>query len=132
MAGTVIVFAGEYDLACKEQLRDELVEVYSEPHLVIDLGEVSYVDSSFVTELVKLHQRRNEKHFDTEVIVLQHPMLRRLFDILALGNIFRVVGTLDEALANNGKTMSMRYAFSGGDGIDAAPLEYKASDAALL
>lgn len=131
MAGTVVVFAGEYDLATQDRLRQEFLEVHKEPELVIDLTEVSYVDSSFVTELVRLHRRRHEEVLNPEVIVLRHPMVRRLFDILSLENIFRVVETLDEALAHNGKTMSVRYAFSGDDGLESCPLPYKDSDSTL-
>ena len=130
MAGTVVVFRGEYDLACKDHLR-KFFEAYVEPNLVLDLSEVSYVDSSFVTELIRLHGRRREKNFASEVIVLGHPMLQRLFEILDLGNVFHVVRTLDEALANNGKAMSIQYAFRGGEDIEAGPLQYEDRDSTL-
>lgn len=126
MAATVVVFRGEYDLACKDHLR-KFLESYIEPNLVLDLSEVSYVDSSFVTELVRFHRRRREKDFDPEVIVLAHPMVQRLFEILDLGSLFQVVGTLDEALANNGKAMSIQYAFREDD-IDSGPLQYEDAD----
>jgi anti-anti-sigma factor len=122
MAGTVIVFVGEYDFACKERLREELREAYTEPNLILDLSDVSYIDASFVTELVRLHQARRRRHFVPEVVVLCHPMLQRLFDILDLGNTFRVVGSLGEALADNGKTISIQFAFHGDAGVHGGPL----------
>lgn len=127
MAGTVVVFRGEYDFACKEKLR-KFLEAYIEPNLVLDLSEVSYVDSSFVTELVRLHRSRREKNFNSAVIVLRNPMLQRLFEILDLGNLFPVVGTLDEALTNNGKAMSIKYAFRNGDDIESGALQYRDAD----
>lgn len=124
MTNTVIVFAGEYDLACKDQLRDEFLSVQSEPSLVLDLSEVSYVDSSFVTQLLRLHQYRHASTFATETIVLRHPMLRRLFAVLGLQSTFRLVDTLDEAIGTNGEVTSIRYAFSGTTGLEEAPLPY--------
>ena len=46
MAGTVIVFAGKYDFACKERVREELCEAYTEPSLILDLSDVSYPASA--------------------------------------------------------------------------------------
>lgn len=126
MAATVVVFAGEYDLACKDQLRSFL-EAYAEPNLVLDLSEVSYVDSSFLNELVRLHHSRREKNFDTEVIVLGQPMVQRIFEICDLGSLFHIVGTLDEALVNNGKAMTVEFAFREDD-IESGSLQYEATD----
>lgn len=126
MGSTVIVFTGEYDLAYKDQLRKQLLGVHLEPSLVLDLSEATYIDSSFVTELVKLHHARDAHGFGPETIVLRHPMLQRLFDILDLNTTFRIVRTLDDAIATDGE-MSVRYAFNGdaGEACEVARLPYQ-------
>jgi STAS domain len=45
---TRVVFAGEYDLAVKEQLREELDRLVDEPAVVLDFSDVSYIDSTCV------------------------------------------------------------------------------------
>lgn len=112
MSHTVVIFSGAYDLSCKEQLHSEFALLNFEPGLVLDLSHVTYVDSSFISELLTLHQRREANGFTTETIVMRPPILR-LFDILDLNTTFRIVSTLDEAVGGNADSISSERAFVG-------------------
>ena len=110
----VIVFAGEYDLACKDQLRHELEPLESERSLVIDFSEVTYVDSTCITELLKMDSARKAKGYETAVIVIKRGnAVRRIFEIAELSTVFRIVDTLDEAVGKNGESSTVCHAFPG-------------------
>jgi anti-anti-sigma factor len=97
MDPTVIVFSGEYDLARKEPLRKELETLNPQPNVILDFTEVAYLDSICVTELLRMHGLRAANGFETETVVVRNPSVRRLFDILGLNQVFRVVETIDAA-----------------------------------
>lgn len=118
MSGTcVAVFSGEYDIAAKQSLRDDLRGVGKEPALVLDFSGVSYIDSSCITELLELHRYRRSQGFEPETIVLAHPVLKRLFDVLDLFRILRCVESLDEALPWNGEAAMVIYMTHGAEDV---------------
>ncbi len=110
METVVVVFAGEYDVASKERLRAELERLVSVQDLILDFRDVTYIDSIAVTELVRMHKLRAENLFERETIVTSG-FVRRLFDLLELKKVFRLVDTVDEALV--GPRANVRYAFKG-------------------
>lgn len=127
MNAVVIVFAGEYDLACKEQLRAELDRLVAVPNLVLDLSEVTYLDSTVVTELIRLHKLRTENHSGRETVVAHAGNIQKLLRIVGLDKAFRLVGALDEALDTDAQA-EVRYAFSG-TGPARTPLEFQSESA---
>jgi anti-anti-sigma factor len=124
METVVMVFAGEYDLTSKEQLRTTLARLSTMPRVVLDFSDVTYLDSTVITELIRMRKLRAASGFERETIVFQHPPLKRLFDILDMGKVFRLVGTLDDAVEKNGAPVTVQYAFTNG------PTRYEALEAA--
>lgn len=112
MSTTVVIFSGEYDISCQAQLQQDFSSLNVASRLVLDLGRVSYVDSTFMSELMTLHNRRERNGFRTEIIVTQGPV-SRLFDILSLQNAFRIVPTLREALKGTEEPTSVIRVFEG-------------------
>jgi anti-anti-sigma factor len=112
METVVIVFAGEYDLTSKEQLRTTLALLSTVPRVIFDFSDVTYLDSTVITELIRMRNLRAASGFKRETIVFQHPQLKRVFDILQMGKLFRLVGTLDEAIDKDGADVIVRYAFT--------------------
>lgn len=108
----VMVFTGEYDLTCREQLRGTLDSLFEASSVVLDLSAATYIDSTVINELVRLHNARSARGLDRVACVVQNGNLLRLFDILRLGDIFHVVETLDEAVYKNGEDVSVQYASS--------------------
>jgi anti-anti-sigma factor len=122
MGTTHVVFSGEYDLACKEQWREELDGLCCEPHVLIDLSDVTYLDCTCIAELVRMHNRRHAKGFDRETIILRQPIVRRLFDLLDMQNVFCVVDSMVTAVDRQDGAAMVRYAFRGSHGLAAISL----------
>ncbi len=93
----LVTFTGEYDLASHAQWRSALEKLYAEPSVIIDLQHVEYLDVSCVLELLTLHELRAANGFERETVILGHPIVRRLFDLLKLRGLFRVVDSYDDA-----------------------------------
>jgi anti-anti-sigma factor len=55
-----IELAGEYDLARKQEIAALFASVNGAP-VTIDMSQVTYVDSSFLSELVKMRLRLQER-----------------------------------------------------------------------
>ncbi|MBV8374860.1 MAG: anti-sigma factor antagonist [Candidatus Eremiobacteraeota bacterium] len=113
----LVVFIGEYDLACKEQWRSELQVLCREPNLVIDFQEVTYLDVTCAKELMAMHVCRDAKGFAPETVILGQPIVRRLFDLLNLQLLFRIVDSSDDAARERRKATVVRHAFPGNDGV---------------
>jgi anti-anti-sigma factor len=111
----VVVFAGEYDLACKQQFREELARLRSQSEVVLDFTEVTYVDSTIIAELLLLAKDRISAGFPPPKIVLSSnkSAIRRVFDVVQLGKVINLVNSLDGA-SRELRADRIRYAFSGG------------------
>ncbi|HEY1656095.1 MAG TPA: STAS domain-containing protein [Candidatus Tumulicola sp.] len=98
MLETVIVtFDGEYDIARKEEMRAKLEALASVPRALLDFSRVTYMDSTAVTELLRLHKIRAERSLDRETIVLGG--VQKLFELLQLNKVFRLVDSMEDGLS---------------------------------
>ena len=113
MGVIVAVFAGEYDVSHKAALRLELSLLREEPQVVLDMSAVSYIDSTCITQLVMLADGRGRLGLAPAAIVVHSPSVRRLFDILQLGKLFRVESAIDEVLPKDGTPVRIRYPSPG-------------------
>lgn len=94
----VVVLAGELDLYNAEEVRSALLEAVAEGPalLVVDLGEVTFVDSTALGVLVDIHRRMGGR----EKFHLAAPGLetRRALEVSGLDRHFSVHDTVAEAL----------------------------------
>jgi anti-anti-sigma factor len=118
MRTLVRVFSGEYDVTYKARLREDFDAVCLEPRLILDMRGVSYVDSTFANELLRLHRCRLEKGVGEVSIVRNSFIVKRLFAILYFKTLFRLVDTLEEVLPRNGSPVVIQCACRG----DESPL----------
>lgn len=88
---TMVVFAGEYDAGGKSSLRSLLERVADIPELILDFREVAFIDSTCVTEMLRMHALRVTNGLSRETIVLGETPIRRLFEMLDLYRVFNVV-----------------------------------------
>lgn len=110
-SGTVVmVFSGEYDIVSKDQVRTAFDAVSEAPRLALDFSDVRYIDSSIIHELLRLHNTRAAGALERETVVVRSKNLLRLFEILHLASVFRVVESLDEAVDKNGEDITVQYA----------------------
>ena len=117
MRTALVVFSGEYDVSCRKQWREELERLSCEPNVIIDFSNVTYLDATCMTELLRLHERRHANGFGRETVVLHRPLVRRVFELLQMQDVLRVVETVDEAVDKKELAPIVRHAFEGG--IDA-------------
>jgi anti-anti-sigma factor len=128
MRTVVRVFSGEYDVAYEVKLRAEFDAVCTEPNLILDMRGVSYVDSTFANELLRLHKCRLEHGLGEVSIVRNSLIVKRLFAILYFKTLFRLADTLEEVLPRNGSPIVIQCACRGNE----SPLPLPAWDSLAL
>ena len=111
----VAVFTGEYDLSHRAILRVELSALCEQPNLVLDMTAVTYIDSTCISELMELQDRRLKAGLPSPGIVLLAPSVRKLFRILSLGSIFTIATALDEVLPKNSTSVTVWHLSPGGE-----------------
>lgn len=82
-----IELSGEYDL----QRRDEVRRIFGSldcSEILLDFHDVTYVDSSFLNELVVLRNRLPESSI---TLVVPSAQIRRILEIVDFGRIFTIV-----------------------------------------
>ncbi len=98
---TVIVLAptGRLDITTAWQFRLKLQECISKlsPHIVVNLGQVSFIDSSGLTALVA-GMRDADKVKGSFRICNVHPEARLVFEVTMMDSVFEIFETEDEAL----------------------------------
>jgi anti-anti-sigma factor len=113
MGAVVAVFIGEYDISHKATLRLELATLREEPHLILDMSAVSYIDSTAVTELIAFQNGRGKLGLPRAGVVVRAPPVRRLFQMLQLETILRVATAIDEVLPKDGASINIRWMTPG-------------------
>lgn len=94
----VVHVAGEIDVYTAPRLREQLLRLAGERTLIIDLTEVSFLDSTALGVLVGAMKRQRERG-GTMSIVTSGTRVRRLFEITGLTRVFTVYDSVDEAVA---------------------------------
>ena len=86
---TVVRLSGELDIAHTKQLRRSLLEATEAQRLVIlDVAELTFIDSAAIGVVVGAHRRMTEK--GGEVLVINPSSgTRRVFKLLGLGWLLR-------------------------------------------
>lgn len=116
----VVVFAGEYDLANKLGLRREMRRLESSVDLVLDLTDVTYIDSTFIAELIILERARHEKNFGRVTVVSPaRSAVRRVFEV---SGITSIVGLVESYNGEHGNASSIVEYAASGDNLDATPI----------
>ena len=96
----VVRLIGEVDLATAPGLRDTLAEVPAGSAIVVvDLSEVTFLDSSGLSVLVSAWKRLSEAEGDGSLrLVVNRPAIQRVLDVTGLAHVFGVFPTLEEAI----------------------------------
>jgi anti-sigma B factor antagonist len=95
----LIRLQGEFDLHAGPQLERRVLEALGRgaSQLVIDLSEVSFIDSTTIGILMRTRKRLAPLRGRLLVVCSDHNILR-LFEITALDRMFEIYRTRDEAL----------------------------------
>lgn len=96
---TVVSLTGDVDLHSSPEVHRVLVMVAGEEpaRIVLDLADVTYMDSSGVGTIVEVF-RRVQAYGGRLIVVAPNPRVRSLFQITQLERIFTILDTVKEAL----------------------------------
>lgn len=99
---TVLTVSGELDLAASPALETQLDQVFADSvtHLIIDLRELEFIDSTGLSVLVKAHQRAQEAGCRFG-LVNGGPQVRRLLDLTGIAERLTVADAPEQLLGGS-------------------------------
>jgi anti-sigma B factor antagonist len=100
---TVVAASGEIDVATAPALRDRLVELIEggTTHLVVDLEDVAFIDSTGLGVLVGAARRARSAEGDVRLVCTNSRILK-VFSATGLDEVFTIGATPDETVAAEG------------------------------
>ena len=95
---SVVAFTGEVDLESSPAAREILLKcLESTSKVIVDLSEVSYIDSSGVASLVEALQAAKKNGSQFALAAVSEPT-RRVLELARLDKVFTLYETVDEGL----------------------------------
>ncbi len=95
----VVVLRGEHDVATKDEIGELLASLTAEHELlVVDVTHATFVDSSFLHNLVKAHRAAQKRGGRLRVQMGAEPIVRRAFEVSGLLERLECAATREEAL----------------------------------
>jgi anti-sigma B factor antagonist len=96
---TVVTVGGDIDVFTSPRLRETLLELIEKGQvdLLVDLGEVEFLDSTGLGVLVGIHHRLRNREGSMS-LVGGNERVRRVFHVTQLDRIFTLHPTLDDAI----------------------------------
>jgi len=99
--GLLVAFEGEtaLDASTTDALRAALAELGDQfDRIVVDFGNVSFLDSSALGAFVALLRRLTQRGGSLRIAALR-PSVKMIFEVTRLDRVFASAATVDEALA---------------------------------
>ncbi|HEY2476944.1 MAG TPA: STAS domain-containing protein [Candidatus Cybelea sp.] len=89
----------EWDISNARRLRELLAPARKEPSVVIDMSDVTYIDSSCLSVLMALYQQRViRRQFRAAHLAAPPYSVRRLFEITGFDGLWRLHERVDDAV----------------------------------
>jgi anti-sigma B factor antagonist len=97
---SVLAVHGEVDVATAPRLREQLIKLVNDERfkLVVDLGDVDFIDSTGLGVLIGARKRVHTHDGDVRLVIADRRILK-VFDITGLDQIFAISASVDDALA---------------------------------
>ena len=97
---TVVAASGEIDVATAPALRDRLTELVEAgtAHLIVDLEDVDFLDSTGLGVLVGGVRRARSEGGDLRLVCTNTRILK-VFEATGLQDVFTIGATIDDAVA---------------------------------
>ena len=96
----IATLRGEHDLDSQAELARELARASKHHHLLVDLGECAFIDSTVMSLLVVTCQRMWERDRRLELVIPREAAtIRRVLKIAGLTTFLTIHETRGEALA---------------------------------
>ncbi len=87
----VVSFSGELDIWKEGEIEAKLNGLDGRCDVVVDLSTVRYIDSAFLSALVRLRRRLPDCHI---TLVAATPSVRRIFELTEMHRLFEIVKAL--------------------------------------
>ena len=88
--GWTVVVKGEIDIATSPELRRQLERLTDDEPIVVDVTEMSFIDSSGLGVLVEVLKRRREAGAGPVALRGMQEPVRRVFEITGLTDLFEL------------------------------------------
>ena len=95
-ATTIAAFSGEIDFTARERFRAKLAELRESARVIVDLTDVTYMDSSALAELLFLHRSRARAGRSAPRVVIG-PRITRLFEVAGMHDVVAAFTSVNEA-----------------------------------
>lgn len=96
----VVTAVGEVDVSTAPELRQRLYEQPADALVVVDLSDVTFLDSTGLGVLVAALKRVREHDANGELhLVVHRPQVSKVLEVTGLSEVFSIHPTLEEALA---------------------------------
>ncbi|MFS1302024.1 STAS domain-containing protein [Streptosporangium longisporum] len=118
LLGTALVVRvlGELDYRHAPAFRGEMDKAWeagTPSMVVVDVGEITFCDSTGVAQLVQVLRRSRSQGFGLALVGL-HGVLERILTITGLRSSFGVFATVEEALESGGSASALVHRSPGG------------------
>ncbi len=87
----VVSFSGELDIWQEGDVEAKLAGFDGTRPVIVDLSEVRYLDSAFLSALVRLRRRLPDSRITLVVVT---PSVRRIFELTEMHRLFDIVRAL--------------------------------------
>jgi len=95
---SIVTLAGEVDLHCSAEARKSILSQISEmKHVMVDLSQVKYIDSSAIASLVEGIQMAKHANLKFSLISVSNEAMQVL-KLARLDKVFSIFSNEDEAL----------------------------------
>ena len=96
----ILHLAGEVDMNNSAGARDAMLGCLAQKrHLIVDMHEVEYIDSSGIASLVEAFQESRKRGTRFSLVAVSPPALR-VFELARLDKVFTIHARLEDALAD--------------------------------
>jgi anti-anti-sigma factor len=93
--GVVLTLNGPFGLSQRDRLKDAFAPLVGERTLILDVTRTAYIDSTVLGALLRLRAEMSESG-GSLIIAGPSAMVKRLFEITALTQVFDIRETLDD------------------------------------
>ncbi len=96
----LVELSGDYDIASSPiRLAQELDRAAGHEYVVLDFSGVTYMDSSAIARLIQMRNQRKANELPAPHFAALPPMIQKLFRLLGFHSLWRIHGTVEEAIS---------------------------------
>ena len=96
----IVSLAGEVDLHYSPQARQQILDLLNKNnHLLVDLSQVAYIDSSGIASLVEGFQLARSKNLDFGLLGISDAV-RQVLELARLDKVFKIINDVTEFTDN--------------------------------